>query len=193
LTGVVYGVVITFPIIQTETLVTAFIPVGGALSDAFFQSFAVAALVEEVFKFVLLFFLTWRNRNLNERFDGIVYSVFISLGFAGLENVLYVFNPDLGGYATALMRAFISVPGHAFFGVMMGYYFALAKFEPHLRTRHMIKALVVPYITHGLFDFFLLAGWRLASVCFAVLLVMMWVSGFRKMRVHLRDSVFRKD
>lgn len=192
LTGIIYGVVITFPIIQCETFMTALTPIGGRLSEAFFASFCVASLVEEAMKFIVLFFLTWRNDNLNERFDGIVYSAFIALGFAGFENVLYVLNPDLGGMNTALMRALISVPGHAFFGVTMGYYFAMAKLEREKRGTHILKAFIVTYVVHGLFDFILLSGALYTMPIFVAFLIYLWVNGFRKIKKHVEASPFKK-
>lgn len=190
--GVVYGVVISFPIIQLETMLTALIPITGVIGDALYTSFAVASLAEEAMKFTVLFFLVWRNRNLNERFDGIVYAAFISLGFAGYENILYVLNPDFGGMSTALSRAFISVPGHGFFGVAMGYHFALAKFEPEKRYSHLFMAFAVPYFIHGVYDFLLLSNLPYVMLAFAAFLVWMWIYGFRRMKSHIERSPFKK-
>jgi RsiW-degrading membrane proteinase PrsW (M82 family) len=191
LLGLVFGVTITFPIIQAENMVTALMPVGGLLFEAFYVSFIVAGLVEEAFKFIVLYSLTWRNRNLNERFDGIVYAVFISLGFAGLENILYVFNPELGGMATALSRAIFSVPGHGFFGVMMGYYFAMAKFEAGKKTRLMLRGFLIPWLVHGLYDFILLSNMPFVMFIFVPFVGCLWINGFKKMKKHIADSPFK--
>ncbi|MDR2903335.1 MAG: PrsW family intramembrane metalloprotease [Clostridiales bacterium] len=191
LVGLGFGILITFPIIQAENAVTALMPIGGMLFDAFYQAFAVAAFVEEGLKFAVLYCLTWRNRNLNERFDGIVYAVFIALGFAGFENVLYVLNPELGGMATALSRAVFSVPGHGFFGVTMGYYFALAKFEPEKRAKYMALGFLVPFSIHGVYDFILLSGMPFVFFVFVPFVAFLWVSGFRKMKRHLLASPFK--
>ena len=85
-----------------------------------YTAFLSSAGVEEGVKFLFLFFLTWLNCNFNEPLDGIVYAVFLSLGFAWVENIVYVTHPVLGGYETALVRAALSVPGHGLFGVQMG-------------------------------------------------------------------------
>ena len=85
----------------------------------FYTAFFSSAGVEEAVKFLFLFFLILGNRNFNEPLDGIVYGVFVSLGFAWAENVIYVTHPILGGYETALERALLSVPGHGLFGVRM--------------------------------------------------------------------------
>jgi RsiW-degrading membrane proteinase PrsW (M82 family) len=191
LTGLCFGVIITFPIIQIENIITAMIPIGGLLFEAFYLSFIVAAFVEEGLKFIVLYCLTWRNRNFNERFDGIVYAVFIALGFAGFENILYVLNPELGGMATAFSRAIFSVPGHGFFGVMMGYYFAMAKFEPENRTKYMLLGFFAPWLIHGFYDFILLSGVPFVFFVFVPFLAYLWINGFKKMKKHIVDSPFK--
>ena len=95
-------------------------------SSTFFSAFFEAGLCEELCKFVILFLIIWWNKNFNEYMDGIVYAVFVGLGFACVENVLYVFE---GGIATGIVRALLSVPAHFLFAVVMGYFFSLAKFD----------------------------------------------------------------
>ena len=83
-------------------------------------SYLFIALTEEFSKWFFVKTITWNNKEFNHIYDAIVYSVFVSLGFATLENIMYVFE---GGIGTALLRAVLSVPGHVFFGVFMGYYY----------------------------------------------------------------------
>ncbi|MCL2396543.1 MAG: PrsW family glutamic-type intramembrane protease [Defluviitaleaceae bacterium] len=189
--GVIIGAVLTFPIMQASGFAMRFMPITGQLGEAAYSSFAVAALVEEGFKFVALFFLVWRNNNLNERLDGIVYAVFISLGFAGVENVLYVFSPHLGGLETALGRAVISVPSHSFFGIIMGYHFALAKFEPNKRAQHLFTAFFAAWAVHGVYNFILLSGHPYYLVVFVPFLLLFWRNGLRKIKTHLATSPFK--
>lgn len=193
LTGVLFGVIITVPIVNTENFITGFMPNVGIVMEAFFISFLVASLVEEGFKYIVLYFLTWKNTNFNEKFDGIVYSVFISLGFAGVENILYVINPDLGGIKTAISRAIFSVPGHAFFGVSMGFYFSLSKFEPAKRKKYIMLAYIVPFLLHGIYDFILLSSIPYAMPIFIVFVIYMWITGFKKMKKHIQSSPFKND
>ena len=111
----------------------------------FYTAFFSSAGVEEAVKFLFLFFLIWGNRNFNEPLDGIVYGVFVSLGFAWAENVIYVTHPILGGYETAFARALLSVPGHGLFGVRLGYYFALGKYRSRKDTcRLPFSVLILP-------------------------------------------------
>jgi RsiW-degrading membrane proteinase PrsW (M82 family) len=190
-TGITFGALITFPVIQTATYATILLPVTTAFGDAAFASFVSSSLVEEGFKFAVLFLLIWFNRNLNEPLDGIVYAVFISLGFAGLENFLYVFNPELGGISTAVLRAVFSVPGHALFGVTMGYFFALAKFEPSRRGVYILCAFVTAWLMHGVYNFILMAAAGYFLIFLIPFAYLMWRGGLRKIKRHLEASPFK--
>ena len=156
----------------------------------FYTAFFSSAGVEETVKFVFLFLLIWGNRNFNEPLDGIVYGVFLSLGFAWVENIIYVTHPVLGGYETALTRALLSVPGHGLFGVQMGYYLALGKYKN--RKRYLTLAFFMPYLAHGSYNYFLLKKAEIFWVFFAVLEVWLWVSGLRKIKELQRCSPFRQ-
>ena len=193
LIGAITGAFATFPIMHISAWLARFMPITGQLGEAFFTSFAVSALSEEGLKFAALSFLIWRDKNFNEPMDGIVYAVFISLGFACVENVMYVFSPTLGGFETAMVRGLVSVPGHGFFAVAMGYYFALAKFEPQKKGRHIICALLVPYVLHGVYNTILLSGLPYYLFIFVPFLAVLWYQGLVKIRRHLAVSPFKSD
>ena len=117
--------------------------------------FVVVALSEEGFKYLLLKFRTWNNPNFNYRFDGVVYAVFVSLGFALWENIGYVMMYGMG---VAAVRAITAVPGHACFGVFMGVWYGVAKQYDlaglsGISRKYRKGALWVPVILHGLYDF----------------------------------------
>ena len=99
---------------------------GEGLASAGYTAFVVAGFTEELMKYLAFYFFFWQERNFNEKFDGIIYAVYISLGFAAVENILYVFS---GGMGVGFVRAFTAVPAHALFGISMGYYFGLARFD----------------------------------------------------------------
>ncbi|NMA82772.1 MAG: PrsW family intramembrane metalloprotease [Epulopiscium sp.] len=189
--GLLFGAFISFPIIGVETMLGFMAPSENTLLEAFYVSFVVAGFTEEFFKYIILYFLIWRNQNFNEKFDGIVYAVFISLGFAGIENLMYVLNPELGGLNTAAARAVLSVPGHGLFGVAMGYYFSMARFESDQKDRWIAKAFYMPFILHGIYDFILMANVPILMTLFIPFILYLWVSGFRKMKKHLQASPFR--
>ena len=118
-------------------------------------SYLIVALSEEGSKFLALRFLPIRRKAFDDPFDGIVYAVVVSMGFATLENILYVTDHGIG---TGILRMFLSVPAHATFGVLMGYHVGLAKFDPANKRRHIALAIFWPVLFHGTFDFFLFVG-----------------------------------
>lgn len=123
------------------------------------SAFFGAAIPEEIFKFLVLWLYAMRHSEFDEPMDGIVYGVTASLGFATLENILYVAE---GGGTSAFLRAFTAVPGHAFLGAIMGYYAGRAHAAPAAARRALLtRALVIPTLLHGLYDFPLLAASKL--------------------------------
>lgn len=162
------------------------------------------ALVEEGLKFLVLFLVTSKNKNFNSLFDGIIYAVFVSLGFAALENVLYVLE---NGWINAIMRAIMSVPGHMFFAVMMGYYYSLWHMCELARAQeqrmkwaglipadakefsgkgYLVKSLVVPILIHGLYDYCCSVGTLLATLGLIAIVVAMYIVCFRRIRLMSR-------
>ena len=126
----------------------------GYLSVAFF-AYCIVALSEEASKFLMLMLFMYRRKHFDDPFDGIVYAVMISMGFATLENVGYVLEHGVG---TGILRMFLSVPAHATFAVLMGYFTGLAKFRDMHKFYYFFMALLLPVFFHGSFDFFLFLG-----------------------------------
>ena len=128
---------------------------GYGIPSLLFENFIVVALSEELCKMIFLRLRTWRSPEFNYVFDGIVYAVFVSLGFAILENIGYVMEFGLG---TALVRAVTAIPGHAVFGVFMGCFYGLekrayAQGKSGERVAFAILSLAVPVFCHGFYDF----------------------------------------
>jgi protease PrsW len=117
-------------------------------ADAFFK----VALVEEFSKFIFIRFILFRNKNFNEPFDGIVYAAMVGMGFATLENILYVYQY---GIPTGILRMFTAVPAHACFAILMGYFLGLAKFTHRKNLYYSLLALLAATVFHGLYDYFL--------------------------------------
>lgn len=126
-------------------------------STAIVNAFCRAAIPEECFKLLMLFIVAKCCESFNEIFDGIIYAVCIAMGFAGFENILYLFDAGSGWLLTGILRALISVPGHYFFAILMGAFFSLAWFDPRHRTRNAFLALALPVTAHGIFDSLLMA------------------------------------
>ena len=120
---------------------------------SFFMAFFVVGLGEETLKYLVVVLYAFRKPCFNEPFDGIVYAVMVSLGFAAFENIFYVME---GGLSVAVLRMFTAVPMHAAFAVIMGYYIGLSKYyKGTARTEKSLKGLVYAVLLHGLYDFVL--------------------------------------
>ncbi len=119
-------------------------------------AFCIVGLSEELSKYFLLRRFIYPQKDFNEPIDGIVYGVMVGLGFATLENVMYVLNAGENGFSTALGRAFTAVPAHAAFGVLMGAYVGLAKFIPQKRWAFTFTGISLAVFFHGAYDFFLM-------------------------------------
>lgn len=182
------GAIIVLPVVLIEKLLSA--PAGNleGLSNAAWTAFLAAGLTEEGMKFLAFLLFFWKSSHFNERFDGIVYAVYISLGFAGIENILYVFS---GGYSVGIVRALTAVPAHALFGVVMGYYFGLAKFNAKYRGIYLALAFFLPFVFHGLYDFLLMANSPVFLSIFIPLFIYFWFIGFRKISIASNASVLR--
>lgn len=158
--------------------------------DGFWNAFAVAALCEETFKFLALYLLIWRSKEFNEKFDGIVYATFISLGFAGIENVLYVAD---GGISTGIVRAITAVPAHAIFGISMGFFFGIAKFYPQKQKRNIIFSLLIPVLLHGCYDFILMAGLNYLLILFIPYVIFLYIGGLSRLKKLSQNSIYNTD
>ncbi|MEJ8843783.1 PrsW family glutamic-type intramembrane protease [Lacibacter sp. H375] len=124
---------------------------GGILYTAVF-AYIIVGLSEEWSKYIMLRSYAYPRKSFDEPFDGIVYSVMIGMGFATVENILYVQQHGLG---TAVVRMFLSVPAHATFAVLMGYFAGKAKFKPERRKFYLFTGIFWAAFFHGTYDFFL--------------------------------------
>lgn len=116
--------------------------------------FISVAIVEEGFKWLVVRNVGYDNREFDEVYDIIVYAVFVSLGFACVENVLYVFQY---GFGNAILRAVTAIPGHTCFGVIMGYFMAKAKVagisgNKNLVTYNLLLSFLIPALLHAIYD-----------------------------------------
>ncbi|HYF67055.1 MAG TPA: PrsW family glutamic-type intramembrane protease [Ohtaekwangia sp.] len=188
-----YGVISTFLTLSISFPLNAFLLTKeDDVVSQFINAFFKVALVEEFSKFVFVRFILFRNKNFNEPFDGIVYAVMVSMGFATLENIFYVYQY---GFITGILRMFTAVPAHATFGILMGFYLGLSKFS-HNRSLYLsLIALVVPTVFHGLYDYF----WFIAEIknvytgiwVFALIsLVVAFILSRKAIRIHQQASPF---
>ena len=180
------------------------------LMDELFFAFIIVALVEETFKFSFVRFILYRNHNFNEPFDGIVYTVMVAMGFATIENVIFVME---GGVTTGIVRMFSTVPAHATFAVIMGYYLGKAKFNEkkialdidgdgvpdiNLNTKlftYLIAFIgfVIATVIHGFYDYFLLTSfmpgiWIMAFISLSIAVLF----AQKAMTIHQDASPFKQ-
>lgn len=131
--------------------------VDGSIMGVAIFSYAVVGFSEEFSKFLGLRLYSYNKKSFDEPLDGIVYSVMVSMGFATLENVMYVLNyaQQGRGMEVGIQRMFLSVPAHASFGVVMGYFVGKAKFSPSNSFMLMLTGILIAIFFHGTYDFFL--------------------------------------
>lgn len=183
-----FGLLSIFITLIISAVIGQFITIDeSSITEQAIHAFLIVALVEEFSKFIFVRGILYNNKHFNEPFDGIVYSVMVSLGFATFENILYVFE---GGVGTAIMRMFTAVPAHAMFAILMGYYLGKAKFE-HKKSYYALHALGVATLFHGAYDYFLFISFVPGIVFGALisLVVGIWLAK-KAIRIHQLASPF---
>ena len=187
LLGVIVSVFITTIL---YFIIDFFLPLPDKFSvqQQFIKAFFVVALTEEFSKYVIIRYYSQPKVAFNEPFDGIVYAVLVSLGFAATENIMYVFQ---GGYEVALLRAFTAVPAHATFGILMGYFMGKAKFNGKRIADNLI-GLFLAILFHGTYDFFLFIEfvpgiWIGAFVSLFIAIIL----SVKAIKIHQKNSHFK--
>ena len=155
-----------------------------------FKAFIVAGLVEESLKLFIVKKYAFRKKCFDEVMDGIVYTVVAGMGFACLENVLYVMG---SGITVGILRAFTSIPMHASVSVIMGYWIGMAKFSSDRGSRFklILKGFLLAVLFHGLYDLciFAIPFWS-EFVLIGLLPVLAWaiLLAKRKIKAALRED-----
>lgn len=154
--------------------------------------FGIVAVSEEGAKYVLLKKRTWNSTYFNCSFDGVVYSVSVSLGFALWENIAYVLQY---GFSTAVVRAVTAVPGHACFGVFMGVWYGAAKRwnnrgEAAKSGYCRKKAFLIPVLMHGAYDFLTTLGGDYISLIWVVFVIILFVLAYNRVRISARNDEY---
>ena len=148
-------------------------------------------LIEEGAKFFFLYIFTWKDKAFNYRFDGIVYAVFVSLGFAALENVFYVFNYGTG---VALQRALLTIPGHMSFAVYMGLYYGHAKVSeavnnPDAKALNLKAAYAFAVLLHTIFDATLMVESDIGLIIFFIFVIILDIVVYRTIRFESKNDI----
>lgn len=150
-----YGIFLCFPAFYLNTaLISIYTNTG--IGEGLISSFLSAAPIEEVLKFTVLYSLVYKMKDFNEPIDGVVYGVTVSLGFATLENIYYVYFLsnyfDTTSQSLAILRSFSAIPAHAVFGATMGYFFM--KYSYVSKQNNLALCMIVPILLHGSYNFF---------------------------------------
>jgi protease PrsW len=169
-----YGALLVFPIMFIQHVLHT----ENIIKSDFVDAFLSSSLLEEFFKWFILFYVIYQHANFDEPFDGIVYGVAVSLGFATVENILYLLA---NGIEYAMARALLPVSSHALFGVIMGFYIGKAKFTENKR-KWIGFSLFLPFALHGSYDFILISQehWLYIILPFMIFL---WWFGLRKVKM----------
>lgn len=180
-----------FGVLAGILVVSVLMPIGQiritGWGTAFANAFLMAAIPEESAKLLMLWLLLRKNPYYDERLDGIVYAACIGLGFAGLENIGYIVQSYMAGGAwisTSVSRALFAVPGHFFFGVIMGFFYALATFSGRrYRALNLFLAWSIPVLAHGLYDGILM-GMGTVDEYIAGILLIVFILAFNRLRKY---------
>ncbi len=183
-----FGIAVTIPAALTEGIFALF------LSD-FFITVLIAPVVEEAGKYLVVRRTVYESVEFDEPVDGIVYAAAAGLGFATLENIIYVFSALETSFEfaiqTGLVRALISVPGHVLFSAMWGYALGRARFLPASRRSAIIfSGLILAMAAHALFNLLLYTTIGFALLVL-ILVPFLWITVQRRIDESLRNSAYR--
>lgn len=182
----IIGALLVFPIMVIQYAFQS----EGILQSPIPESFILSGLLEEFFIWFIVIYTAFHHVEFDEQYDGIVYTSAVSLGFAAVENIFYLYA---NGIHYALFRAFLPVSSHGLFGVIMGYYIGKAKFSEHRRII-LLRGLIVTAFLHGLYDWFLKHDklWVYLVIPFMVFL---WVNAIRKIELahRIQSNVTKKE
>ncbi|AEF82531.1 PrsW family glutamic-type intramembrane protease [Leadbettera azotonutricia] len=187
-----FGFLSSIPAVIIELLIGLGNTFASPLSSAIYDAFPGAAIPEELLKFLVLYLFVFKKPYFDQNYDGIVYAVFVSLGFAMAENISYVLQNGIG---TALLRAIFSVPGHGLFAISMGYFFSLGRFSSIDKKKwYLFLSLFIPIIFHGTYDFllFYISGGidntaiiLLMFFALIALMIFMWKFALKRMEKYI--------
>lgn len=159
--------------------------------NKFYDSFVKVGLVEEICKWISIYVITWRHKEFNYKFDAIVYCIFVSLGFALVENIGYSFHYGIG---TALLRSIISVPGHAFFAIYMGYYLGRAKLsysKKNIKSGNWftVYSVLIPTLLHGIYNYCLISQNDGIYIIFIMFIISLYILSFKTINISSKLDI----
>ena len=174
------------------------------LLQIFIYAFVVVAFSEELAKWFFTYSIGYKSKYFDRPFEIILYSVFVALGFAAFENILYVFGNETFGQSifVGVIRSITAIPAHAIDGIFMGYFLSLAKqaevkMEHSSKKKYLFLSLLVPIFLHGLYDFLAFSGHKsfIFIILFFIVLVLLYIIGFSKIKKvsKIKERLFYKN
>ena len=191
LTFFVLGIVSCFIVVKISDISGIFLPFMRKDTsefnsiDTLLYAFIGVALIEELCKWIITFIIGFNNKEYDETYDIIVYSVFMALGFAFFENVIYVFS--IGELHVALLRAILAVPAHACYAIFMGYYLSKAK-QSSLdnnkkdKYKYLLYSIMIPVLLHGFYDYCLMSGITILIEVFVIFIIILDIISIKKIK-----------
>ena len=158
----------------------------------FSYAFLGVALIEEICKWIMVYFIGYHHHEFEELYDITVYAVFVSLGFACYENIMCVMQ--MGELKTAFLRAISAVPAHACDAVFMGYYLSIAKkyyFQKNkkLERKNIYLSILVPTILHGIYDFCLFLNYHIFIFFFVLFITYLYTLSLEKLKEMSESNI----
>ncbi len=175
LSGIMFAI---FPFMEKETTAMT-------IYQVMMYSFIGVALIEEFSKWIMVRGLAYHNAAYDEVYDGIVYAVYVSLGFAFIENLLYVLGNN--SITIGITRGILAVPGHACDAVFMGYYLSMAKAYSkqgnlNQEKKNLVLSIIAPTLLHGFYDFCLFSGSGYLLIAFFIFVITLWIFSIKKIK-----------
>ncbi|HEY4602530.1 MAG TPA: glutamic-type intramembrane protease PrsW [Cerasibacillus sp.] len=175
----IFGALLVFPLMFLQYAFKTELYLG-----PLFHAYIVSGMTEEFFKWFIFMYVVYQHTEFDTHYDGIIYAVSISLGFASLENIMYLLSH---GIEYALTRAIFPVSSHALFGVMMGYHFGIAKIIKRRRTWNIFLALCLPFFLHGTYNYILQTNNEYWPFILVPFMIFLWAVGLYRVRVASKE------
>lgn len=185
------GITTCFIVVYSSEIISDFIPFfhkkidNMNLFELVIYSFIGVAFIEEFCKWIMTYLVGYNNKEFDEVYDIIIYSVFVSLGLAFFENLLYVLGE--GSIKLGISRALLAVPGHACDAIFMGYYLSIAKLYSLKNNKkseklNLIKSIVIPTLLHGIYDFCIFSSYLIFLYLFFVFIIILYIKAIKKLK-----------
>lgn len=174
----IYGAIITFPILFIQFVLEE----EQAFTNPFFINVIFTSSIEELMKWLIIFAVVLRHVEFDDPYDGILYGAAVSLGFATVENVIYLLS---FGIEQAFVRALLPVSSHALFGVVMGYYYGKGKFSSEgIQKKFIVLALIAPLALHMMYNSILMLEGNFVYAMVPFMLFLWWFALRKVKQAH---------